>query len=558
MNCDDNDDDDTKQSFFLRHSSTPTQSTYAYTMESTSDDDEEPPMLVDLAAAAQQQQQDEEEAQTPPPAAAASASNNNQAKIIDVKKNGDDELPSPPPCPVTILSGFLGSGKTTLIQHILKNPNHGKRIAVIENEFGEGLAVETLIARDGVDPKNDSLQEFIELPNGCICCTVKDSLVATLETLVERKKDLDYILIEASGMANPGPIASVFWLDDALESRLQLDGIVTLVDANHILEQLATTEEAAQQIAYADRLLINKIDCLPQSTSTGDGAEDSHNAALDRITSALRKLHPTAPMQTTTYSQVSNLDWILNANCFGGASRLEELDALWNSAAVSEEVVAAGHDHSHDHDHGDCQVCQQHDDKDTTTKSSSTTTVGHRHTDAITTLAFQQSGSVSLAKLNAWLADILWPHQDESNQVLTALLHDPSKKEDFSKKQKTNVMQIYRIKGIVSVVHDADAQSLLDANEMKKYTTPIVGGPQNNEKQLLLDRRRYIIQAVHDLWEVHPGSDNLQFEAMGAEDDEERVGKVVVIGKHLPKHRLEHGFLSCFLHTGTATSTPES
>ena len=96
-----------------------------------------------------------------------------------------------PPCPVTILSGFLGSGKTTLIQYILRSPDHGKRIAVIENEFGEGLDVESMIARDGAN--NQSLSDLIELPNGCICCTVKDSLVTTLEILVKKRADLDCI-----------------------------------------------------------------------------------------------------------------------------------------------------------------------------------------------------------------------------------------------------------------------------------------------------------------------------------------------------------------------------
>jgi len=154
--------------------------------------------------------------------------------------------------PVTILTGFLGAGKTTLIQHILQDPHHGKKIAVIENEFGgngnnsgnkglteglaekEGLAIETLIARDG--STNENLTDMIELPNGCICCTVKDDLVSTLESLLEKTNNsgsssgsgsgssgnsgggsgsrrLDYIIIECSGMANPGPIASIFWLD---------------------------------------------------------------------------------------------------------------------------------------------------------------------------------------------------------------------------------------------------------------------------------------------------------------------------------------------------------
>jgi G3E family GTPase len=136
---------------------------------------------------------------------------------------------------------------------------------------------------------------------------------------LEKGLDLDYILIEANGMAHPGPIASVFWLDDVLELRLQLDGIVTLVDAYHIVGQLQHTKEAAQQIAYADDL-INKVDLL----TTDDNIQKGQ--------SLLQTLHPTAPMQATTYLQVPNLDWILNANCSGGSDRLDELDTIWNQA----------------------------------------------------------------------------------------------------------------------------------------------------------------------------------------------------------------------------------
>ena len=167
-----------------------------------------------------------------------------------------------PPVPVTILTGFLGSGKTALVRHLLTSPLHNRRIAVIENEFGGGesspqlaerlglnvddastLSVETMIARDGADGSN--LADFIELPNGCVCCTVKDSLVSTLEGLLARRTDLDYVIVEASGMADPGPVASIFWLDDALESRLRLDGIVTCVDAKNIRFQLEDTSSSA-------------------------------------------------------------------------------------------------------------------------------------------------------------------------------------------------------------------------------------------------------------------------------------------------------------------------
>ena len=174
--------------------------------------------------------------------------------------------PDLPPVPVTILAGFLGSGKTTLVRHILSSPDHGYRIAVIENEFGggddgggdaerAGLSVETLIARDGLT--GSSLTDLIELANGCVCCTVKGSMVTALEELLTRRSDLDYIIIEASGMADPGPVASVFWLDGELGSRIRLDGVVVCVDAANIVRQLGETsaksgggEEAARQIAW--------------------------------------------------------------------------------------------------------------------------------------------------------------------------------------------------------------------------------------------------------------------------------------------------------------------
>eukprot|EP00980_Cylindrotheca_fusiformis_P000473 scaffold119_cov131-Cylindrotheca_fusiformis.AAC.3 len=448
-----------------------------------SDDDDEPPTLVDLNA---------------PETDAVRAANSTPA---------DPDLP---PCPVTILSGFLGSGKTTLIQYILQSPDHGKRIAVIENEYGEGLAVESLIARDGLDNGNNNLQDLVELPNGCICCTVKDTLVSTLENLLEKRRDLDYILIEASGMANPGPIASVFWLDDALESRLQLDGIVTLVDSNRILEQLATTEEAAQQIAYADRLLINKIDLL-----------QSKEGALKQVESTLKQLHPTAPTLQTTFSQVPNLDWILNSNCFGGIDRMEELDTIWqDQSETTHEHSHSEDDHHHDHDHD-----HHHDHDHLNSESCAICKPKHRHTAGVSTIALTKVGSVNLGKLNKWLAEILWPNQDAEDKVLTAMLHDTSLR-DKKLPEDDNKMALFRVKGIISVEGNPDG----DADDIAHY-----------DERTGLDSRRFIVQAVHDLWDVHAASDALKWSA-----SEERVCKMVLIGKNVREEVLEKGFEECF------------
>jgi G3E family GTPase len=155
--------------------------------------------------------------------------------------------------PVTVLTGFLGSGKTTLLNRILTE-QHGKRIAVIENEFGEiGIDHELVISSD---------EEVFEMNNGCICCTVRGDLIRILGNLMKRRQKFDYILIETTGLADPGPVAQTFYMDAEMQDKLKLDGVVTLVDARHIWERLEDSEEAQAQIAFADVILLNKIDLV--------------------------------------------------------------------------------------------------------------------------------------------------------------------------------------------------------------------------------------------------------------------------------------------------------
>lgn len=177
---------------------------------------------------------------------------------MDYEDDSDEELPVltaiPDPTkkvPVTILTGFLGSGKTTLLNYIL-SANHGKRIAVIENEFSGGLGIEGMIAKSGLDGGN--LDGFFELNNGCICCTLKEDLLTTLEQLVIHKDRFDYIIIETTGVANPGPVITTFWSDDALESSLKLDGVVCVVDGHNLESYLLNPDVAndvRMQISYA-------------------------------------------------------------------------------------------------------------------------------------------------------------------------------------------------------------------------------------------------------------------------------------------------------------------
>jgi G3E family GTPase len=388
---------------------------------------------------------------------------------------------------------------------------------VIENEFGEGLQVESLIARDGVSDEN--LADLIELPNGCICCTVKDSLVATLELLVEKRADLDYILIECSGMANPGPIAALFWLDDALESRLRLDGIVTVVDAANIERQLKETVEAAQQIAYADRVLLNKVDLIRDTTDATD------TSSLDRLTGIIRSIHATVPVRPTTYSAVPDLDWILEAECFDAdrARQVDEtlhkdnLDNTHDSTHNSSNSHDHDHDHDHDHNHeGDCQHCVPE----------------HVHTSAISTVALVLDGTVDWNKVNAWLANILWPNQDEQERVLRARLeqgNDDNIDDDTTNRNKAlaaavddTTQRLFRIKGVLSVRNALDSDGFVDEDGV--------------------DTRRFIVQAVHDTWEIHPASQQLAWT-----EQEVRQNKVVVIGRYLQEDELRAGLNNCLI-----------
>ncbi|ODV92579.1 hypothetical protein CANCADRAFT_1169 [Tortispora caseinolytica NRRL Y-17796] len=203
--------------------------------------------------------------------------------------------------PLTIITGFLGSGKSTLLQNIAAQGS--RRIAVILNEFGDSIDVEkSLAVQDG----DQTYEEWLELGNGCLCCSVKDTGVAAIESLMEKKGKFDYILLETTGLADPCPIASMFWLDDALSSSIYLDGIVTVVDSGNILTQLKEDETAELQVSVADRIIVNKTDCASNLHEI-QSSLSSINSVAPQFPSQYGKIDVSAILDLQAYSDVPEL-----------------------------------------------------------------------------------------------------------------------------------------------------------------------------------------------------------------------------------------------------------
>ena len=218
--------------------------------------------------------------------------------------------------PVTILTGFLGAGKTTLLNRILTE-QHGLKIAVIENEFGEvGIDHELVINAD---------EELFEMNNGCICCTVRGDLIRILGNLMKRKDKFDHILIETTGLADPGPVVQTFFVDEQIKEKLYVNGVVTLVDAKHILQHIDENDEAAEQIAFADVLLLNKCDLVSEADLVG-------------LENRIRDVNALAVIHRTTRADID----ITKVMDVGGFN-------LDRAMEVNPHFLESGHHHHHSH-----------------------------------------------------------------------------------------------------------------------------------------------------------------------------------------------------------------
>ncbi|MCI2807710.1 CobW family GTP-binding protein [Eoetvoesiella caeni] len=237
--------------------------------------------------------------------------------------------------PVTVLTGFLGAGKTTLLKRILTE-YHGQRIAVIENEFGpESIDTELLV--------QDSDEQIVELSNGCVCCTVRGDLQQALNDLRAKRESgaikFERIVLETTGMANPGPVCQTFFMDDDVAQYYRLDSVITVVDAKHGMETLDNQEEAQKQVGFADRILVSKKDLV-------------NEADYAALRSRLVHINPRAPITPVHFGE-TELKSLLDISGFNLNTILDiDPEFLADEHPDAAHNHDHGHKHDHDHDHG--------------------------------------------------------------------------------------------------------------------------------------------------------------------------------------------------------------
>jgi G3E family GTPase len=242
--------------------------------------------------------------------------------------------------PVTVLTGYLGAGKTTLLNRILTQ-EHGKKVAVIVNEFGEiGIDNQLIVDAD---------EEIFEMNNGCICCTVRGDLIRIIANLMRRRDKFDLIAIETTGLADPAPVIQTFFVDEDVQNQTHLDAVVTVVDAKHI-SQHWDADEAVEQIAFADRILLNKVDLVTTEE-------------LDALENRIRQINAMAKIYRTQNSDI-NLDCVLGINAFN-LDRALEIDPQF----LGEDA--------------------------------------HEHDETVGSIALVADGSINVEKLNTWISELL-------------------------------------------------------------------------------------------------------------------------------------------------------
>ena len=276
-----------------------------------------------------------------------------------------DATPTPAKIPVTVLTGYLGAGKTTLLNRILSEP-HGKKFAVIVNEFGEiGIDNELIVNAD---------EEVFEMNNGCICCTVRGDLVRIIDGLMRRKGKFDAIIVETTGLADPAPVAQTFFMDEQVGAKTKLDAVVTVADAKWLNERLKDAPEVKNQIAFADVILINKTDLVSP-------------AELNEIEARIRAINPYARLHRTERAKIDIAE-VLGRNAF-------DLDRILDIERAFLEVAEEhAHTHEHDHSHGGHDHVVHHGLK-------------HYHDEDMQSVALRTDKPLNPDKFFPWVQDLV-------------------------------------------------------------------------------------------------------------------------------------------------------
>jgi G3E family GTPase len=342
---------------------------------------------------------------------------------------------SPAKIPVTVLTGYLGAGKTTLLNRILSEP-HGKKFAVIVNEFGEiGIDNELIVNAD---------EEVFEMNNGCICCTVRGDLVRIIDGLMRRKGKFDAIIVETTGLADPAPVAQTFFMDEAVGAKTKLDAVVTVADAKWLKDRLKDAPEAKNQIAFADVILINKTDLVTPEE-------------LNELEARIRGLNPYATLHRTERAGIA-IDQVLGRNAFD-LDRILDLEPAFLDAEEQHE-----HEHEDGHDHGDGHHHHHHGG------------LKHYHDEDMQSLSLESDKPLNADKFFPWIQDLV----------------------------ATEGKDILRCKGILSFKDDPE---------------------------------RFVFQGVHMILD----GDHQRAWAEG----EQRLSRIVFIGRHLPQDKIRAGFATC-------------
>lgn len=278
--------------------------------------------------------------------------------------------------PTTILTGFLGAGKTTLLNRILQEP-HGHKIAVIENEFGEENIDNEILLHDGSE-------QIIEMNNGCICCTVRGDLITALSTLARKRNNgdlqFDRVIIETTGLANPGPVAQTFFMDEEVGTHYMLDAVLTVVDARHAMQQLDAHEEAQRQVGFADRILLSKTDLVTP-------------AEVDGLVARLHRINPRAPIGRAEFGRAP-IAQLLDLKGFNLNEKLE----------IDPDFLLAQATDAHAHEHG--PACDDHCDHDHQPDHRHDHHHAH-HSDDIAAFVFRSDRPFDVARLDHFLGSLV-------------------------------------------------------------------------------------------------------------------------------------------------------